>query len=72
MIYNIILLSGILLLLLINLKWIKIKKTISKNPKKTTINDFFLTSLLKKIVNEWIKYLLSIDKNKNKMHIAMP
>ncbi|MFW5402537.1 tight adherance operon protein, partial [Yersinia sp. 1252 StPb PI] len=35
MIYNIILLSGILLLLLINLKWIKIKKTISKNPKKT-------------------------------------
>ena len=27
---------------------------------------------LKKIVNEWIKYLLSINKNKNKMHIAMP
>lgn len=72
MIYNIILLSGILLLLLINLKWIKIKKTISKNQKKTTTNDFILTSLLKKIVNEWIKYLLSINKNKNKMHIAMP
>lgn len=70
MIYYIILLCGLILILLVNIKWVRIKKSVSKTRKKQVANDFFITSLVKKIFNEWVIYLLSITKNKK--HIALP
>ncbi|MEQ9723680.1 type II secretion system F family protein [Yersinia alsatica] len=75
MIYYIIILSGILLLLLTNLKWMKIKKSISNTNKvkikNTEKNNSFIL-FYQKIYNEWIEHLHEIVKNKNKLHIFMP
>lgn len=75
MIYYIIISSGILLLLLTNLKWMKIKKSISNTNKvkikNTEKNNSFIL-FYKKIYNEWIEHLHEIVKNKNKPHIFMP
>ena len=75
MIYYIIISSGISLLLLTNLKWMKIKKSISNTNKvkikNTEKNNSFIL-FYKKIYNEWIEHLHEIVKNKNKPHIFMP
>ncbi|OVZ90790.1 tight adherance operon protein [Yersinia frederiksenii] len=75
MIYYIIISSGILLLLLTNLKWMKIKKSISNTNKikikNTEKNNSFIL-FYKKTYNEWIEHLHEIVKNKNKPHIFMP
>lgn len=75
MIYYIIISSGILLLLLTNLKWMKIKRSISNTNKvkikNTEKNNSFIL-FYKKIYNEWIEHLHEIVKNKNKPHIFMP
>ncbi|WP_145538419.1 type II secretion system F family protein [Yersinia alsatica] len=75
MIYYTIIFSGILLLLLTNLKWIKIKKSII-NTKKTSIKKtekkYFLILSYRKIYIEWMQYLHNIVKDKNKPHIFIP
>lgn len=75
MIYYIIILSGILLLLLTNLKWMKIKKSIINTKKisiKNTEKEYFFLLSYKKIYREWIQYLRDIVKDKNKLHIFIP
>ncbi|WP_186379596.1 type II secretion system F family protein [Yersinia mollaretii] len=72
MIYYIILSSGFLLLMLGSLEWIKIKKSIGYTKKKQLRSDSVFIVLPKKIFSEWIRYLSSIIKNKNKIHMVIP
>ncbi|CNH46198.1 Flp pilus assembly protein TadB [Yersinia pekkanenii] len=72
MIYYIIASSGILLFLLVNIKWVRIKKSISKPRKKHANNDYFIHLFPKKVFNEWMLYLVNINKSKNKKHILIP
>ncbi|MDN0108347.1 type II secretion system F family protein [Yersinia rochesterensis] len=72
MIYYIILSSGILLLLLSNFKWMKIKKSIVNDNRKKSVSDNLFILFSKKIISEWLQYLHGIINDKNKLHIAMP
>lgn len=72
MIYYIISLSGFLLLILSNLKWIRIKKSIGHTKKVKLINESIFIDISKKIFSEWIDYLSTIIKDKNKPHILIP
>ncbi|CNJ77751.1 Flp pilus assembly protein TadB [Yersinia aldovae] len=71
MIYYIILSSGLLLLLLINMKWIKIKKSINTTKKRQINYDLFLTYTTRKIFNEWVSYFITINKNKKYIVISI-
>ncbi|CNH02713.1 Flp pilus assembly protein TadB [Yersinia thracica] len=72
MIYYIIILSGISLLLLSNIKWIKIKKSIVNDHKKISKSNYVLILFYKKILSEWINYLRGIINSNNKLHILIP
>ncbi|MDN0112763.1 type II secretion system F family protein [Yersinia mollaretii] len=72
MIYYIILSSGFLLLMLGSLEWIKIKKSIGYTKKRQLRSDSVFIVLPKKIFSEWIRYLSSIIKDKNKIHMVIP
>ncbi|ATM94413.1 tight adherance operon protein [Yersinia frederiksenii] len=75
MIYYIIVSSGILLLLLNNLKWMKIKKSIININKNNVINigeNYSFIVFYKKTFKEWVQYLRSIVKENNKLHILTP
>lgn len=72
MIYYVILLSGLSLLLLNNLKWIKIKKSVSNSAKTRSKNYFFLSLFFKRIFLEWLQYCHDIIKDNNKLHITIP
>lgn len=72
MIYYIIILSGVLIILLNNLKWIKIKKSILNSNELSFNSDFFLTIFIKRIFVEWLQYSRDIIKIKNKLHIVIP
>ncbi|QKJ01838.1 type II secretion system F family protein [Yersinia mollaretii] len=72
MIYYIILSSGFLLLMLGSLEWIKIKKSIGYTKKRQLRSDSIFIVLPKKIFSEWIRYLSSIIKDKNKIHMVIP
>ncbi|MGE4801531.1 type II secretion system F family protein [Yersinia hibernica] len=69
MIYYIILLSGFILILLNNIKWLKIKRSVIKTKKH---NGSFLAILAKKTFEEWTVYLSDIFKEKNTLHISIP
>lgn len=64
MIYYVILLSGLSLLLLSNLKWMKIKKSVSDSEKTRSRNIFFMNLFLKKMFSEWLHYCHEITKEK--------
>ncbi|EOG8254686.1 type II secretion system F family protein [Yersinia enterocolitica] len=72
MIYYIILLTGLILLALNNLKWLKIKKSVSTKRKEKLKNGYFLILFFKKTLNEWLSYLTDILREKNTLHILMP
>ena len=72
MIYYIILLSGVLLMLLSNLKWIKIKKTILNSSEVKSNSNYFSNAVLKGIFIEWSQYWRNIIKKKHKLHIVIP
>ncbi|MGN1930434.1 tight adherance operon protein, partial [Yersinia enterocolitica] len=72
MIYYIILLTGLILLALNNLKWLKIKKSVSTKRKEKFKNGYFLILFFKKTLNEWLSYLTDILREKNTLHILMP
>ncbi|MGH1500341.1 type II secretion system F family protein [Yersinia proxima] len=72
MIYYVILSSGLLLLLLNNLKWIKIKKSVNNTTKKKNKHNYSITSLFTKLFLEWLQYIRGIIKNNNKLHITIP
>ncbi|CQI88224.1 Flp pilus assembly protein TadB [Yersinia rohdei] len=72
MIYYIVLLSGVLLLLLSNKKWMKIRKSICPIDNNTIRNNYFLITPLKKIISEWLKYIKETNKENNKKHITYP
>lgn len=72
MIYYVILLSGLSLLLLSNLKWMKIKKSVSDSEKTRSRNIFFMNLFLKKMFSEWLQYCHEITKENNKLHIIIP
>ncbi|HFR4114888.1 TPA: type II secretion system F family protein [Yersinia enterocolitica] len=72
MIYYIIILSGVLLILLSNLKWIKIKKTIIDSSEIQSNSNYFPNVFLKNIFIEWLQYWRNIIKKKHKQHILIP
>ncbi|EPS8492738.1 type II secretion system F family protein [Yersinia enterocolitica] len=72
MIYYIILLSGVLLILLSNLKWIKIKKNIVNSSEVKYNSNYFSNTFLKGIFIEWSQYWRNIIKKKYKLHIVIP
>ncbi|CNI71632.1 type II secretion system F family protein [Yersinia mollaretii] len=72
MIYYMISLSGLLLLIVSNLEWIKIKKSIGYTKKTSLKIDSTFIDLFKKISSEWINYLSSVIRDKNKPHIVIP
>lgn len=72
MTYYIILSSGILLLVLSSLKWIRIKRSIDNTEKRTFKKNLQITNFFREILLEWTGYLSYIVKNKNKKHIAIP
>ncbi|HHL2499861.1 TPA: type II secretion system F family protein [Yersinia enterocolitica] len=72
MIYYIIILSGVLLILLNNIKWIRIKKSIIDSNELKQNSNFFLIIFIKGIFIEWVQYWHSIIKKNNIMHIAIP
>ncbi|WP_181952670.1 type II secretion system F family protein [Yersinia canariae] len=72
MIYYIILILGLVLLVLNNIKWLKIKRSIIKTNKTKQNKGSFLIVLSKNIFREWFDYLFGIFKEKNTLHISMP
>lgn len=70
MIYYVILSSGILLLILNNMKWMRIKRSLNNTKKSKIKNASAFTLLTKKIATEWVKYLAS--NYKNPPHIILP
>ncbi|EEQ11065.1 Type II secretion system protein F domain protein [Yersinia mollaretii ATCC 43969] len=55
-----------------SLEWIKIKKSIGYTKKRQLRSDSIFIVLPKKIFSEWIRYLSSIIKDKNKIHMVIP
>ncbi|WP_145521033.1 type II secretion system F family protein [Yersinia mollaretii] len=72
MIYYIISLSGLLLLIASNLEWIKIKKSIGYTKKMRLKRDSDFIELFKKTFSEWVNYLSSVIRDKNKPHMVIP
>ncbi|EIR54613.1 hypothetical protein YPPY14_0837, partial [Yersinia pestis PY-14] len=70
MIYYVVALSGILLLVLNNLKWMKIKRSISNTKKSKAKSTSSITILIKKIFFEWIDYVST--HSKSTPHILLP
>lgn len=71
MIYYIILLIGLILLVLNNFKWLKIKKFILIKRKEKLKSGYFLILFFKKMFNEWLFYLIEIFREKNIFYILM-
>lgn len=72
MIYYILLFSGITLFALTNLKWIKIKKSISSTLIKPSKKNFNAFTFYRTLSSEWIDYISSIIITRNKKHIFIP
>ncbi|MGM7744263.1 type II secretion system F family protein [Yersinia enterocolitica] len=72
MIYYIIISSGVLLILLSNLKWIKIKKTLIDSSEVKSNSNYSSNVFFKSIFIEWLQYWRNIIKKKHKLHIAIP
>ncbi|MDA5523600.1 type II secretion system F family protein [Yersinia kristensenii] len=73
--YIIILSSGLLLLILNNIKWLKIKRSVIKEKKTKKIksdNRYFFIAFYKRILKEWLTYLSTILKERNTLHILIP
>ncbi|EPW5277690.1 type II secretion system F family protein [Yersinia enterocolitica] len=73
--YIIILSSGLLLLILNNIKWLKIKRSVIKEKRIKKIrsnNGYFFIAFSKRILKEWLTYLSTILKERNTLHILTP
>ncbi|HHH1233289.1 TPA: tight adherance operon protein, partial [Yersinia enterocolitica] len=65
--YIIILSSGLLLLILNNIKWLKIKRSVIKEKRIKKIksnNGYFFIAFSKRILKEWLTYLSTILKER--------
>ena len=72
MMYYTLLLVGIILFALTNIKWIKIKKSINNTEIKYSKDEVYLFSICKKTLSEWTSYISSIIIERNSKHIITP